>query len=214
MWKEDLIPQLCWSNHNEFEEPRSDNETSIPSWSWAALDTGIYVPLLDSSEEDCLLVSILEAMAFPIEDCFGDVSGGTIRMRCRLPITIVIVQLEGPNHLQMSYIRSGASLLPKPVWLCGDREGYIRGQELYLLPLFCGRNRHYDPDRRVIHGLIIEPAGHSFYRRIGSFETKKEDNGQDILGAQKEASYEDRYFVGEPLGLDEEGQKMCIITLV
>jgi hypothetical protein len=45
------------------------------------------------------------------------------------------------------------------------------------------------------------------------FTTWGDTEIEGVLKAQKGASYEDPNFIEEASGSDEEGQKMCIITL-
>jgi hypothetical protein len=205
LWKEDLIVQLAWL---AFKPSNIEVRGSIPSWSWASVDTETMYPFLLNRKEPSPLVSILEATTTVVDDEFGDVQGGTIRIRCRLPFIAVTVKQHGLFWFSVQ-LHGQACLFA----LYSDRTRYCVGQEqeLYFLPLTWG----FDEDNGVgLCGLVIDPIQPGSYRRTGLFMVVGENRIQAVLEAHKYASYEDKLFIGEPLGLDEEGQKMCIITLI
>ncbi len=89
LWKEDLIFQSAWvaphPSHVEFRGP-------IPSWSWASV-SALTDNIFDGNWKDpSPLVSILEANTVVVDDEFGDVQEGTIRIICRLPIIADLVK--------------------------------------------------------------------------------------------------------------------------
>jgi hypothetical protein len=203
LWKEDLIVQLAWL---ALKPSNVEVRGSIPSWSWASVDTETISLFFVNCKEPSPVVSILEATTTVVDDEFGDVQGGTIRIRCRLPFIAVIVKQH--KFVLFSVQLHGQACLFS---LYSDRARDYVGQELYFLPLILGFT---DKNKKVLCGLVIDPIQPGSYRRTGLFMTRGEDDIQAVLEAQKHASYEDKYFIGEALGLDEDGQKMCIITLV
>jgi len=203
LWKEDLIIQLAWLT---LKPLNVEVRGSIPSWSWASVDTEIFYPFLLNRKEPSPVVSILEATTTVVDDEFGDVQGGTIRIRCRLPFIAVTVMQRTVAGFSVQLHSQGCVFALYP-----DRTRYCVGQELYFLPLLRGLDVRGD---QVVCGLVIDPIQPGSYRRTGFFEVFGEENTQAVWEAQENASYEDKYFIGEPLGLDEEGQKMCIITLI
>lgn len=215
MWKEELLNQLLWKTMDSYTESSFATETSIPSWSWASVDVGVHVPSSYEFEQFRPLVSILEATAKPVDDIFGDVEGGAIRMMGKLPILAMIVE---DSSLQSCYIISIAARRRHIIMLHADRRKLAVGEDLYLLPLFGAYDLLFKDIAmemgETIRGLVIEQVGQGSYRRTGCFESFEIVDAPVILKAQKEASYEDKYFSGEALGPDEEGHKMCIITLI
>jgi hypothetical protein len=69
-------------------------------------------------------------------------------------------------------------------------------------------------DENWICGLIIEPVKPASYHRTGYFKVGGDENVQEVVAAWETASYSDEYFIGEVLGPNGDGQKMCIITLI
>ncbi|KAN0117032.1 Heterokaryon incompatibility protein (HET) domain containing protein [Hyaloscypha variabilis] len=70
-------------------------------------------------------------------------------------------------------------------------------------------------DEPMICGLVIEPVQPASYQRTGYFRTFGNSDVQQFLDAQKLNSHEDKNFIGEALDIvDEDGMKMCIITLI
>ena len=210
MWKEDLMVQLLWFAL----EPSSDDiQGIIPSWSWAAVDKVVYNSYIRIIKEHHPLVSILEATSNIVDDMFGDVRGGTLRIKCSLPLVVRVVEIYSRIGvaLRVYGLADVAGLIIKT-----DRAPYSVGQELYILPLIEGIDVEFETKPRVLSGLVIEPVSTDCYRRTGYFETysKYPDEIDLLLKAQKKASYEDKFFVGEALGPDAEGKKMCIITLI
>jgi hypothetical protein len=203
LWKEDLIVQLAWRT---LEPSHVQDRGSIPSWSWASVDTRTSNSILLLLKESSSVVSILEATTAVVDDEFGDVQGGTIRIRCRPPfIAVTVKQHKFPAFSVQLHGQAYT------VALYCDRTRYCVGQELYFLPLIWG----FDEQKvKVLYGLIIDPIQPGSYRRTGMFMVVGENRIQAVLEAHTYASYEDKLFIGEPLGLDEEGQKMCIITLI
>jgi Heterokaryon incompatibility protein (HET) len=206
LWKEDLVVQLAWSVDVPLPmQPQGH----IPSWSWASVDAGSYTQF-DSNLDDenhFPLVTILEATAVAIGDEFGDVKEGTIRMKGPLPLTATVTKIFTKTSLgRVVYLEFGLPGYELISSLEPDRTPYSLGEKVYLLPLL--RRSDWDGDE-IICGLVINsvPPGH--YRRTGYFETPSR-----ALEVQSIASYEDEYFVGEALGPNEDGQKMCIITLI
>ena len=198
-----MIVQLAWLT---LKPSNVEIRGSIPSWSWASVDTETIYPFLLNWKEPSPVVSILEATTTVVDDEFGDVQGGTIRIRCRLPFIAVIVKQHESSGFSVQ-LHGQAYLFA----LFPDRARYCVGQELYFLPLIWGFD---DKNKKVLCGLVIDPIQPGSYRRTGLFMVCGEDGTQAVLEAQKNASYEDKYFIGEASGLDEEGQKMCIITLI
>jgi hypothetical protein len=203
IWKEDLVRQLTWQT---LKASGIDTRSSVPSWSWASINTkASYLGNLSLQPGYIPLVSIVEATTVVWNDTFGDVKEGRIRMRCRLPcIATLIRQGKSPWFT----LRSGSRQFP--CMLRPDRVQCSVGDELYLLALLCGTDRE---DDELLCGLVIEPVEPASYRRTGLF-TLTEEDVQDFMAAQDEATSQNKYFVGEVLGPDENGHEMCIITLV
>jgi hypothetical protein len=87
-------------------------------------------------------------------------------------------------------------------------------EELYLLPMICSAHPG-NPNIVFVTGLIVVPIDLASYCRTGLFIAPTGDgNVEELLAAQRKATYEDKHFVGEAAGVDEDGQKMCIITLI
>jgi hypothetical protein len=153
--------------------------------------------------------SILEATVVVVDGTFGDVRGGTIRTVCPLPLVVrVVLQINSPTLFKIQFfdlddITIYLSLRP-------DRMPYSVGQELYILPLIVGV---FLEKGQVISGLVIEPVQKGSYRRTGYFRSIP-DKIEGFSEAKERATYEDKSFVGEALGPDDDGQKMCIITLI
>jgi hypothetical protein len=203
LWKEDLIVQLAWLTlYPSYVEVRG----SIPSWSWASVDTETLQHSYRGWTNLSPVVSILEATTTVVDDEFGDVQGGTIRIRCRLPFIAVAVKQQKNSGFYVQLY--GQSFFFD---LYCDRMRYCVGQELYFLPLIWGVDHD---NEKALCGLLIDPIQPDSYRRTGLFMVYGEYSTQAVWEAQKNASYEDKFFIGEPLGVDEEGQKMCIITLI
>jgi hypothetical protein len=216
MWKEDLVVQLTWFTT---EPSATDIQDSMPSWAWLAINTHVESAKSIIFEEFVPLVSILEANTVVVDDEFGEVKEGKIRMRCRLPIIAGVVK---EHDIQWFSMRLGMFSPSFKFSLFPDRKRYSVRQELYFLPLIRGvapndndivLGTYSRPRGNLICGLVIEPAQPGSYRRTGYFVGWGDDTIECFLGTQKVASYEDPDFIGEASGFDEEGQKMCIITL-
>lgn len=185
------------------DEPSSiDASHSIPSRSWAAVEANIssYYSFSSPESETKPLVSILEAATTSVDDPYGEVNGGTIRMRCPLPFVATLqanfrpdwLLVNSHNH-RLCYCR-----------LYPDKVPYAAGAEIYVIPIIRGINWSKED---TICGLIIEPVQPASYRRVGLFYARGDHgtNFRKTLEAQKEASYEDEYFIGEALGPNENG---------
>jgi hypothetical protein len=211
MWKENLVPQLAWF---ALEPSGADTRDSMPSWTWASVNTRVSTSRFIVFQEYFPLVAVLEATTVVVDDDFDDVKEGTIRMRCRLPFIAGIVE---ELDIQWFSIRLGLYSPAFKLCLYPDRTRYSIGQELYLLPLLRGITPDLDLQLgtryKLICGLVVEPAQPGSYRRTGYFVILGDTEIEWVLKAQKVASYEDPGFIGEASGSDEEGQKMCIITL-
>jgi hypothetical protein len=215
MWKEDLVPQLAWFAS---EPSGTDIQNSMPSWTWASVNTGVltFIPII--CKECFPLISVLEATTVVVDDQFGDVKEGTIRLRCRLPFIAGVVE---EHDISAFSLRLGLQSPAFRFFLFPDRTQYSVGQELYFLPLLHGLSHGNDlalskygsPRNQGICGLIIKLAQPGSYRRTGLFMAWGATKNEWVLKTQKVASYEDKDFIGEASGTDEEGQKMCIITL-
>jgi hypothetical protein len=216
MWKENLVVQLTWFTT---EPSATDIQDSMPSWTWLAISTHVESARSIIFEEFVPLVSILEATTVVVDDEFGEVKEGTIRMRCRLPIMAGVVK---EHDIQWFSMRLGMFSPPFKFALFPDRKRYSVGQELYFLPLIRGvapwdndivLGTYTRPRGNLICGLVIEPAKARSYRRTGYFAGWGDDTVDFVLWCQKASSCKDRDFIGEASGFDEEGYQMGIITL-
>ncbi|KAN0106778.1 HET domain containing protein [Hyaloscypha variabilis] len=207
MWKEDLIIQLTWF---AWEPSSGDIRGTMPSWSWAATDNIIFNDSIHRISRSTPLAAVLEATTIVVDDTFGDVRGGTIRIKCLLPLVVRIVRLLQMESTTLFGIRFYDLDDITYLRFYPDRVPYFDGQELYILPLIEGI---FLEKGQAILGLVIEPVQTGSYRRTGYFGSMPDDI-EGFSEAKKRASYEDKYFVGEALGPDDDGQKMCIITLI
>jgi hypothetical protein len=204
MWKEDLVKQLCWSSEKASE---INTRSSMPSWSWASINTSVSFPESLGMERNSIpLVSILEATTVVCSDIFGDVKGGKIRMRCRLPCTVTVMQQYGRGLLALSSQNRQLFFRLYP-----DTVPYSVGDEIYLLAFLRGDLPLIA--KELLCGLVLEPVEPASYRRTGYFDVLG-GSIQDFMAVQDEATSQNKYFNGEALGPDKDGHEMCIITLI
>jgi hypothetical protein len=203
MWKEELLIQLTWFAR----EPSSHKAGGfMPSWSWAAVDTALINTFYHAMSHYSPLVSVLEATSDVVDDIFGDVTGGTLQIKCPLPLLVNVVKAYTVLFGVQMYDLADITYL----YLYPDRIPYFVGQELYFLPLFKGVNFE---GAHVLSGLVIEPVHTGSYRRTGYFGSRVNEV-EGFLEAQKRATYEDKFFVGEALGPSDKDEKICIINLI
>jgi hypothetical protein len=206
LWKEGLVTQLVW---RVSDEPDTSVRNSMPSWSWAAINTDITAHNDPAFKEIRPLASVLEANTTLVDDVYGDIKGGILQLRCPLPVLATVVEEITPQVFRVEL--QGHSL----VWiLCVERaeKQYYAGQDIYILPLVSCVDLEDEP---MICGLVIEPVQPASYQRTGYFRTFGNSDVQQFLDAQKLNSHEDKNFIGEALDIvDEDGMKMCIITLI
>jgi hypothetical protein len=214
MWKEDLVKQLTWHTSTpsaiEIRGP-------IPSWSWASIDTRVnYLERDEIKPNFRPLVSILEATTVVSNDDFGDVKGGTIRMRCHLPIVATLMEQTAPAPPAIFRVDSGSAHMAH-VMLWHDTTRYSVGDELCFVALLDATRWKgcLTGNEDIICGLVIEPVQPTSYRRTGYFEiVDYYGDFEEFEAAEDEATSESKYFIGESLGSDEDGREMCIITLI
>lgn len=88
MWREDLLLQCLWRSWNP-EKARYPKEYRAPSWSWVALDGGIYPWTPPEGDVKFVPQISCELMHAKTTLCslkmpFGNVSGGLMRVRARM----------------------------------------------------------------------------------------------------------------------------------
>ncbi|KAF4629839.1 hypothetical protein G7Y89_g8306 [Cudoniella acicularis] len=153
MWKEEMAIQLAW-----WAEKSStiDIRDSIPPWSWAVIDVRASMHTRFTLLPDFVpLVSILEASTIVVNDYFGDVKEGTIRLHCPFPFIATLIMSRDSGRIWASRITLSSSASHSLRFtLYPDRKPYSVGKVITL-----------------------------------SFTTS--------LEAQKSASYDDRFFIGE-----------------
>jgi hypothetical protein len=203
MWKEDLVFQLAWWT----DDPSSvDTRDSTPSWSWAAVDTKVGTHANFAVKNVSPLVSVLEAATIVVDDDFGEVKGGRISMRCPLPFIVKIVEKKATPTFRVQLCD-----LVFLLFLFPDRASYSVGQELHFLLFLRG---NYLDGKEITYGLVIEPVEARSYRRTGCFVVVDNTGIHSSLREQNRATYEDEFLNGEVLESDEDGKKMCTITLL
>lgn len=205
MWKEDLVKQLAW-----YTDQASENDAlgSIPTWSWAAVNTGVIFqnPGMLNPDGCIRLVSILQATTVVSNDYFGEVKQGSIQLRCRVPCFGSVTKQHTSKIFTIS---SGSRGFLALIFL--DATLYYLKDEMYFLALLRGTKWNDEP---LLCGLVIEPTGPVECRRIGYFQVLGADRIQEFITAQQEASTVDKHFIREALGVDQDGNKMCIITII
>ncbi len=144
-----------------------------------------------------------------MDDAYGDVKGGIIRLRCQLPVLATVVE---EITLQVFRVDLQGHYL---FWImCLDRakKHYYAGEDIYILPLVSCVDLEDEP---MICRLVIESVQPASYQRTGYFRTMGNPVVQQFLDAQKLNSYEDKNFIGEALDIvNKDGIKLWIITLI
>jgi hypothetical protein len=175
MFKSQLIRLMPWEvgiNHqNGGTRPTSYR---APSWSWASTDgeinfpkPNLSLPVTAANLEE--LATLVEANTTPLEDPFGKVIDGLVRVR-----GLLFKATFKPNRDQASpdFFLNG-KLLEKAYLQpdVGIHKGIIQGRNLHCMPFIVN-------DQDYIQGLILEPTGNAKgqFQRVGSFSTSGREN--------------------------------------
>lgn len=152
---------------------------AAPSWSWSTVDRAIDLPMTNLYRSTAIRTSIVEAATTPIDDPFGAVSGGHIRI-CgplwEVNVRETAPKLASPEDYNLEPDSSGEieinSFLMTICW--NDRSSAARARylanPLYVLAITESVNPNNTPIvSHVIMGILLMPtyARKGRYLRVG-----------------------------------------------
>jgi hypothetical protein len=203
LWDNYVESQLLWSVDNSEREAVRPRTYHAPSWSWASVDGDVKMACAirysdrRDYQKDVKILSISISPA-KINDEFGQISGGHIRIRGQLSYIRLVAQAErhpqvqGTNSRQ-SEVRFGnvkqsshafkinQSFVPGVRWVFDDESATRASHDLVFHGLLITSWMHEKEhaDIKVEHifkphleGLLLEPTGvvKGQFRRVGFFE--------------------------------------------
>jgi hypothetical protein len=173
LWKHDLVHQLAWSRKvGPFTSGTPHHEYIAPSWSWASVEGSCFpswvVRFSYIFEKPQSLIEIIDAKVQPSsEDPFGRLSGGFLRLRCRLLKGRLTNHNSATNplgHIKLDTVEPLEILDFSP-----DVNLRLRTQatELYCVPVTYNRTGSSSLATRA---LILEPTHviKGQFRRVGA----------------------------------------------
>jgi hypothetical protein len=220
LWRENLIEQLLWFV-SEAPEHRP-SAYRAPSWSWASVNGAVNSLYEHPQDSAKLLISILEVHVTKLEDAFGEVCDGILRVSCDR-----LVRAREDKRSWRTYRRSertlfinGLELRYCHIWY--DALPKTLPEEFYCLPIHEEEKVDEDDEHdrkgpyKVITGLLVEPLrdkkGH--FRRVGLFQiyasavTIFKHAIRVFNACAHEAYYEDNS------GVDEFGRQRYSIIII
>jgi hypothetical protein len=82
LWEAALPIELLWRVIDPASgSPTRPDSFTAPSWSWASVDGAVELPIKNLYRGTAVRASVVEATTIPVDDPFGAVSGGHIRIR-------------------------------------------------------------------------------------------------------------------------------------
>jgi hypothetical protein len=183
LWEAALPIELLWRVIDPASaSPSRPSCFTAPSWSWASVDGAIDLPVTNRYRGTAIRASVVEAEIKAVDDPFGAVSGGYIRIRG--PLWEVNVKLIGPKVISPEDYNlepdSAAdieinSFLMADCQVCWDDRSLSATSHYLTNPLYVlAITEDVEPDRRpvvphIITGILLMPtyAQNGQYIRVG-----------------------------------------------
>lgn len=164
LWRNGLSYDLVWSATDR--APRRGGKYLAPSWSWASIPAGITVARPYIWPYPQPVADVLDAQTQAVDDAFGAIAGGFIRIRARLCVATSTIWAS-----DTIYCRSGDCALrlgkeKSPLSFVGikfdDERGYD-GQTLFCVGIEVGglfrSSDIWKGSVPISCGLVVESTG-------------------------------------------------------
>jgi Heterokaryon incompatibility protein (HET) len=216
LWKEDLVQQLVW---HTLENPQPRPEYyQAPTWSWASINLTASLPskIKDDKRYPLTpLITIEEAATVPIDDPFGGISDGHLRITCTGWGVGRLSPKRDGRRIHDIYLRTSKTRHECIVY--PDVEMKDPSHRLVFLPVLRVGLKPDESGNEELCGLILEearPDNHR-YARVGMFEI----SGAGVIAkclravATEFNGQRDR-DLGQLVETDGEGRTLYAITIV
>ncbi len=172
LWSYQLETSLVWSNNKG--TPVAEEGYRAPTWSWASVNGPVHKTFYYHESRYELLSKVLEAYTEPINDEFGAVRAGYLKISgplCRLQICRI--DTEQPSlRFSLMIASTGHTLQSHGFHLDTGRDIYRQNYAASIDCVLAGIYKSLDITAVPMSGLVLQPTGekNGQYTRIGSFE--------------------------------------------
>jgi len=202
LWRGPLETQFCWRLWSSFGLEGRSTVYQAPSWSWASTNGRITLPIPDQYTDPCFYVRVLRAETTPVaNDPLGQVTGGILQLQC-------LYFIESPELVDTTYpvrLKFGEKELNWHLHWDSKPEAV---KKVYFVPII-GTHR--------IEGIFLErfaSSGKGHFRRLGYFMVSYADAGAFREVVATPECIPDESIYEESGGIDEDGNKFYVISII
>ena len=171
LWSYQLEISLVWSSHEGTQ--LAGDEYLAPTWSWASVNGAIHNPFYCHKWRYELLSKVLEVQTEPINDTFGAVRAGFLRLSgpmCR--VQLCTDRSPSTQLFELEIVSTGHKLEFGNMYFDTGRSGFphtVTASNCYVL---AGIYKRLDLSAVPMYGLLLQSTGNKDgqYTRIGSFD--------------------------------------------